>query len=190
MQKLYTVELPGLAMEDGRTVVRKEGYTLYLIKGKSEDAPGITIFAQVANLEPTWDWEEFLSWPPEKRASVFGAYYDKKHPEVSVFRQNACRLQVETFDHRESAQGFAYGVWLRPWLLPEPAVARHPRGLLVSIPIQECESSLPQLRSTVQSFSISVAGIPDDESDTIEIEFRIDLVGTWIKVLGRSFEIN
>ena len=190
MQKLYTVELPGLALDDGRNVVRRERYTLYLEKGNSVDAPGIAIFAQVDDLKPGWDWEEFQSWPSEKKASAFGDYYDKKHPTVSVIRQSACRLQVETFDQRESAQDLAYGAWLRPLLVPEPAVAMHPRGLVVSIPIHECESAFPQLWTTVQSFTISVSGFPEVEPETIEIELRLGVVGTWIKVLGRSFEIN
>ena len=190
MQKLYAVELPGLALEDGRNVVRREHYTLYLERGNSVDAPGIAIFAQVDDLRPNWDWDEFQNWPSEKKTSIFGGYYDKKHPTVSVIRQSACRLEVETFDHRESAQEFAYAVWLRPFLMPEPAVAMHPKGLVVSIPIHECESAVPQLWTTAQSFTISVSGIPQVDSETIEIVFRLSVVGTWLEVLGRSFEIN
>jgi len=109
---MYDIQLPEFAKDGYWTVIRKDSYALYLSSHGSEEAPGITLIAQIDDLYPTWDWEEFQDWSPEKRTAVFGDFYDNRYPSVNVSYQGACSLQVESFEHRESAQELAYGQWL------------------------------------------------------------------------------
>lgn len=148
------------------------------------------MFALADNVTPTWDWEQFQNWSTEKKTLVFGAYYDKKYPPLNVSYENVCRLEVERFDHRKSAQEVAYGRWLHNIEPETEAFHDHPKGLLVSIPIHECESSLAQRESNTLPLTISVAGRLGAEPESIEIQIRVGEVGTWLIILGRSFEIS
>lgn len=177
-------------MEYGRTVIRKEGFTLYLVKSDSEEAPGITVFAQVDIVTPKWDWEEFRNWSADKRALVFGTYYDKRYPSLNFSYQSGCRLSVERFDHRESAQEVAYGQWLHNIEPEKDAFYDYPKGLLITIPIRECESSLAQPKSKPLLLTIIVADRLGTELEPIEIQLQVGKVGTWLVVWGRSFEIG
>jgi len=190
VQTLYEIQLPELAMESGEGVIRKDGFTLYLSNSNSEDAPGITVIAYADSVIPTWDWEEFQSWPADKRATVFGTYYDEKYLSLNVSHEVGCPLQVEKFDHRESAQETDYGQWLHKVVPDEYAYSISPKGLIISVPVRQCASLLEQPQSNAQVFTLNIASDPDIESEAIEIQFRVSRVGVWLVVWGRSFEIN
>lgn len=177
-------------MEGGHGVIRKDGFTLYLAKSYSEDAPGITVIAYADNVIPTWDWEEFRSWPSEKRAAVFGTYYDQKYLALNASHEVGCPLQVEKFDHRESAQETDYGQWLHKVVPDKDAYSVSPKGLIVSVPVHQCASLLEKPQSKAQVLTLSIASRPGIESEAIELQFRVSRVGAWLVVWGRSFEIN
>ena len=101
-----------------------------------------------------------------------------------------CRLSVERFDHRESAQEVAYGQWLHNIEPENDAFYDYPKGLLITIPIHECESSLAQPKSKPLSLTIIVADRLGAEVEPIEIQLQVGKVGTWLVVWGRSFEIG
>ena len=190
IQTLYEVRPSDLDVNQGRTVIRKDNVSLHLTMSNSTDTPGIALFAAVEGLEPTWDWEEFQDWPEEQQRSTFGAYYDRKHPSFDISFQSACPLRLERFEHRESAQEMAYGRWLHDI---EPANGEFydaPRGQTVLIPIEACDTDLDKLRSDPQLLVVSFTDTGIEGVESIQIEFRIGTVGTWLKVWGRSFQLN
>ena len=190
LQTLYEVQLSDLDVNQGRTVIRQDNASLHLAMSNSTDAPAITMFAAVEGLEPTWDWEEFQDWPEEQQKSAFGAYYDRKHPSFDIAFQGACPLQVKRFDHRESAQEMAYGRWLHNMEPANDEFYDLPKGQTVSVPIGACETALDELRSEAQLLVVSFADAGIEDVESIEIEFRIGKVGTWLKVWGRSFQLS
>jgi hypothetical protein len=99
---MYDIQLPEFAKDANWTVVRKNDYALYFSSFSSKDAPGFTLVAQIHDINPTWDWEEFQDGSPEKRTAVFGDFYDDKYPSLKVSYQGTCSLQVEKFEDRES----------------------------------------------------------------------------------------
>lgn len=190
VQTLYEVQLSDLAVDQGTTVIRKDNASLHLSLSNSTDAPAITLIAAVDDLEPTWDWEEFRGWPEEEQRSVFGAYYDRKYPSFDISFQSVCPLLVERFDHRESAQEMTYGRWLHNIEPANDGFYDLPRGQTVSVPIEACETTLDELRSEAQLLVVSFADAGIEDVESIEIEFRIGKVGTWLKVWGRSFQLS
>lgn len=174
---MYEIQLPEFAKDGNWTVIRKNDYTLYLSSSSSEAAPGITLVAQVDDLNPTWNWEEFQDWSLETRTAVFGDFYDSKYPSLRVSYQGTCSIQVDSFEHPDSAQEVAYGQWLHNLPQDKP-ISRHAKGLLVTVSIDQCKTSLGQLRSKAQLLKVTVTGVSGVGAASIDIEFRIGDIGT------------
>jgi len=178
-RSLYGIELIDVDEDDLGNVVQGSNYSLYLLVGSSPETPGITMSA-ISNDRPTkpsWDWEEFQSWSPEKRASVFGSFYDQKYRDLRVLHESTCSIRVESFDHRESALELDYG------RLPNNIISMHHKGVSVEMPVANCNKRLTRPAGEVEELTVIINSGRGEEAEQVKVRFRIYLVDTslhWI----------
>ena len=176
VRSLYGIELVDLDDAELRPIIKKNDFSLYALVGNHPEAPGITLVALSNDwpAEPQWDWEEFQSWSPDKRASVFGSFYDQKYRDLSVSHTLTCPLTAESFDHRESAQEAAYGRWLHN--LPSDVIGLSPKGISVNAPIAGCDRRAKSPAGDIEEFTVTVDSGRAEEAQQVEVRFRVYLI--------------
>lgn len=179
VQTLYGIELLDFDDDERWKEVQGSDYTLYLSTTNHTELPGIYLVA-LANDRPTdppWDWEEFQSWSPDKKASVFGSYYDQTYRDLSVSHESTCPARVESFDHRGAAEETEYGRWLRGWP-KRNAIDDHSRGVFVAIPVADCNQP-----GGVEELAVIVGNGHDGDDHQIKVSIRVNVVDTSVQWL-------
>ncbi len=184
VQTLYGIEL--LDFDDGepRQVVRLSDHILYLSVGNHPDTPGFALIA-ISNDRPTdpvWDWEEFQSWSADKKALVFGSYFDQIYSDVNILHESTCPLMAEGFDHRGSAQEVAYGRWLHGMPKSDDP-GDHAKGVSVRVPVVNCEKRLTRPAGDVEELTVIVDNGRDEQDNQVTVRFRVYVVDTGINWL-------
>lgn len=180
VRSLYGIELVDFDEGELRKVVQRSDYSLYLLVANNPETPGITMIALSNDrpTDPSWDWEEFQSWPPDKKASVFGSFYDQKYRDLSVLHESTCPIRLENFDQRGSAQEVAYGRWLHG--MPSDVIGQHPKGVSVGVPVANCDKRLTLPAGEVEELTVIVDSGRGEEAKQIRVRFRVYLVDTGI----------
>lgn len=177
---LYGIEL--VDFDDGElgNVTRGSDYSLHLLVSNNPDMPGITMIALSNDwpTDPSWDWEEFQSWSPDKKASVFSDFFDQKYRDLSVLHDSTCPFSVNSFDHRESAQEEAYGRWLHG--IPSDVIGQAPKGVWVGVPVANCDMRLTPPAGEVEELTVIVDSTRGEEAEQVKVRFRVFLVDTYI----------
>ena len=176
VRSLYGIELVDFDEAEQWKVIKKSNYSLYLLVAASPEAPGIT-FVALSNdqpAEPQWDWAKYESLPPDKRASMFGSFYDQKYRDLSVSHTLPCPLAAESFDQRESAQEIAYGRWLHN--LPSDVIGLHPKGVSVRVPIAGCDGRSKLPAGDIEEFTVTVDSEGVEETKKLQVRFRVYLI--------------
>ncbi|MDH3374956.1 MAG: hypothetical protein OEM85_16450 [Gammaproteobacteria bacterium] len=169
----YRASLPGLSKEGNYSVVRGDGFDLYLAPSPSTDAPAITVIAAATDRPAVpWDWDDFQSWPADQQERVYGEYYESLYFAPSVTSSDACPILSEEFDHRDSALERDYGAWLRPGL--ERPFDDAGKGLIVEIPLDVCNRTGESKTSSPETLVVVVRNRDGEALDTIEVAFNID----------------
>lgn len=173
---MYGVELVNFDEVEQRKVIKKSDFRLYALVANHPEAPGITLIALSDDwpAEPQWDWEEFQSWSPDKKASKFGSFYDQRYRDLSVSHTLTCPLTAESFDHRESAQEAAYGRWLHD--LPSDVIGLHPKGISVRAPIAGCDRRSKLSVGDIEKFTVTVDSGRVEKAHQVEVKFRVYLI--------------
>lgn len=169
----YRASLVGLPQEGNYSVVRGDGFDLYLAPSPSTDAPAITIIAVAAEgLAVPWDWEEFQAWSDDQQERAYGEYYEGLYLVPSVTSSDACPIRTQEFDHRSSALERDIGASLRPGLKrPFDDVAR---GLIVEIPLDVCDRTADSQPGSFETLVVIIRDADGDTRDTVEVAFNID----------------
>lgn len=169
----YRASLVGLPQEGNYSVVRGDGFGLYLAPSPSTDAPAITIIAVAAERPAVpWDWEEFQTWSAEQQERVYGEYYERLYLVPSVTSSDACPIRSREFDHRASALERDIGAWLRPGL--ERPFDDAARGLIVEIPLDVCDRTADSKPGSFEMLVVIIRNADGDTLDTVEVAFSID----------------
>ena len=142
--------------------------------------PGVTLIALSNDwpTDPSWDWEEFQSWSPDKKASVFGDFFDQKYRDLSIIHDSTCPFSVSNFDHRDSAQEDAYVRWLDG--ISGDAIGRATKGVWVGVPVANCDMRLTPPAGEVEELTVIVESTRGKEAEQVKVRFRIVLVDTYI----------
>ncbi len=180
VRSLYGIELVDFDEGELWKVAQRSDYSLYLLVANNPETPGITMIALSNDrpTDPSWDWEEFQSWSPDKKASVFGSFYDQKYRDLSVLHESTCPFMLKNFDQRESAQEVAYGRWLHS--MPSDVIGQHPKGVSVRVPVANCDMRLMRPVGEVEELTVIVDSGRDEDAEQIRVRFRVYLVDTGI----------
>jgi hypothetical protein len=176
VRSLYGIELVDFDEARPWQVIEKSNYSVYVAVAASPDAPGMTLVAisNDAPAGPQWDWEEYESWSPGKKASMFSSFYDQKYFDLRVSHTSTCMLTAEGFEHRESAEEAAYGQWLHD--LPSDIIGLHPKGVSIRAPVANCDGRSKSPAGDIEELTISVDGGIVDEDQQLQVRFRVYLV--------------
>lgn len=176
VRSLYGIELVDFDEAQFWQVIEKRDYSLYLGVAASPEAPGITLVAisNDAPAEPQWDWREYESWSPEKKASTFSSFYDRKYLDLSVSHTLPCPLIAEGFDHRESAQEAAYGQWMHE--LPSDIIGLNPKGVSIRVPVDNCDRRSKSPAGDVEEITITVDSGSVEKDQQLRVRFQVYLV--------------
>ena len=169
----YRASLVGLPKEGNFSVVRGDGFDLYLAPSPSTDAPAITIIAVAADRPAVpWNWREFQSLSAGQQERFYGEYYERLYFVPSATSSGACPILSEEFDHRESALQRDYGAWLRRGL--ERPFDDAAKGLIVEIPLDLCNRIGGTKTSSPETLVVIIRNRDDQTLDAIEVAFTID----------------
>ncbi len=177
---MYGIQLDSQADNGHWRVVSSDYFTLNMVPSNHPVTPGITLVARASERPaPTWDWNEFQTWPEEDRARVFGNFYDQVYLDLDVSHGFDCAVNIDHFDHRGDAQEVAYGRWLRE--LPKRNSLDEPlKGVAVVFPAEQCLEELESSGNNSGTLVVGVSNIHGEELDRLEIDFSIVVVETFI----------
>ncbi|MEL7187070.1 MAG: hypothetical protein AAFN50_11660 [Pseudomonadota bacterium] len=186
VRSLYGIEILDINDVEGWKVVETGDSRLYLQASDSPDLPGILLIALNSDSPavPQWDWDDYQSLPADEKASTFGDFYNQKYRDLIVSHAMTCALTAENFDHRESAQEVASGSYGRRTLeLPSNVTGLHPKGILVTAPIANCDQRTTGPAGAIEEFTVTLDGGREREVQRIKVRFRVYLVENYIQWL-------
>jgi len=178
VNRLYGTNIFGPPGEESDVIIERETFSLYAMASTGEEAPGITLIAQINDRPvPAWDWDEFKSWPQAKQESVYGDYYEQVYLSLSASHDSPCPIRKTSFDHRGMAQQFEYF----HWLTASPASPRFregAKGLFVEFPIAQCSNLLTRPDGQAATLTILIRNGEGEAVDEIDIRFTLELRDT------------
>jgi hypothetical protein len=183
--EIYETNVFGLSGDGAYKGIPREDYTLLPIPTTATDGAGITLIAQANHRPvPSWQWQEFETWSPEKRKLEYGKYFDQVYYFVEVSPESPCRFRTTRIDHRESAQEFEYRLWQSDVEIyhrflegKEAAFRFHEgmRGLVVEFPIADCGNLLGLKQGERAVLTVTVRDTAGAVLDEIPVEFDLRL---------------